>query len=403
MQTLSAPFSSLRNKSFARLYTAETISLLGDAFTWVGIALLAYELAKQQAASILAIALTLRVSAFIVFAPLAGVWADRYSRRTILITTHLGRMVVVGLFPFVTQTWQVYGLIIGLNIFNAFFTPAYKATIPQFVPNTEDSKQAITLSNATYQLLGVLGPGLAGALAGLLGVQQIFWLDALSFLLAGILIATLPRSAWTRLPLPSASAETTTWQGIRNGTQWLFRQPAIRFSLLMEFIAALAGAQILVNTVGLVKGSMGQDDQHYGWVMSGFGVGATLAAFGVARLTQRFRLPTIALFGALIASLAILPAHELSLTGLILFWALAGMGQSLAEMPNQFLIAELVSPAEQGRVYGAHFAWSHTWWAIGYPLAGWLGSRFTPQTFWAGGLLAMTCWLVAVTAFRGSK
>lgn len=195
MQTLIAPFLSLRNKSFARLYAAETISLLGDAFTWVGIALLAYELAQQQAASILSVALTLRVSAFIIFAPVAGVLADRYPRRTILISTHLGRMVVVGLFPFATQTWQVYALIVGLNVFNAFFTPAYKATIPQFVPNTKDSKQAITLSNATYQLLGVLGPGLAGALAGLISIYQIFWLDALSFLVAGILIVTLPPSA----------------------------------------------------------------------------------------------------------------------------------------------------------------------------------------------------------------
>ncbi|CCH03640.1 putative MFS-type transporter yfiS (plasmid) [Fibrella aestuarina BUZ 2] len=400
IQTLFAPFASLRNRAFARLYTAETISLVGDAFTWVGIALLAYNLAKQQAATILATALTLRVSAFILFAPLAGVWADRYARQTILITTHVGRMIVVGLFPFVTQTWQVYGLIVGLNIFNAFFTPAYKATIPQFVTNPADAQQAITLSNTTYQLLGVLGPGLAGSLAGLIGVQQLFWLDALSFLLAGVLIATLPQSAWPKLATNRPPADTRLWQDVRQGTQRLFGQPAIRFALLMELTAALAGAQILVNTVGLVKGELGRDDQQYGWVMSGFGVGATLAAFGVSMLTRRFSLPTIALIGALVTGIAIIPAHEVSFTMLVVGWAVAGVGQSLAEMPNQFLIAERIPPAEQGRVYGAHFAWSHAWWAIGYPLAGWLGGQFSTQTFWLGGLVALSCWLVTLLIFK---
>ena len=171
----------------------------------------------------------------------------------------------------------------------------------------------------------------------------------------------------------------------------------------MELIVALAGAQILVNTVGLVKGTMQQDSQHYGWVMSGFGIGATIAAFGIGLLNRWFNWPVIAAGGALMASLAILPTYTVSLTGLIVLWALAGVGQSLAEMPNQFLIAERTPPAEQGRVYGAHFAWSHTWWAIGYPVAGWLGSRYTPQAFWLGGLIAVGCWLVAKTALRRSN
>ena len=43
----------------------------------------------------------------------------------------------------------------------------------------------------------------------------------------------------------------------------------------------------------------------------------------------------------------------------------------------------------QGRVYGAHFAWSHLWWAGAYPLAGWLGTTFPDRTFWYGSLIGL--------------
>jgi len=56
-------FQSLKNPVFARLYAAQTTSLLGDALTWVGLALLAFELAGQHSAVVLSGALTLRVTA----------------------------------------------------------------------------------------------------------------------------------------------------------------------------------------------------------------------------------------------------------------------------------------------------------------------------------------------------
>lgn len=129
MNTLTF-FHSLRNPVFARLYTAQTTSLLGDALTWVGLALLAFELARKNAAVVLSVALTLRVTAFVLLSPLAGAIADRLDRKKIMVVTHIFRMLIVGILPFVTQIWQVYVLIFALNVFNAFFTPTYQATIP---------------------------------------------------------------------------------------------------------------------------------------------------------------------------------------------------------------------------------------------------------------------------------
>ncbi|MBS3933332.1 MAG: hypothetical protein KGZ35_03165, partial [Truepera sp.] len=87
-----AVFSSLKNPVFARLYAAQTASLLGDALIWVALALLAFELAGLQAALVLGVALTLRVTAFVVFSPLAGALADRLSRKVIMVTANLARV-----------------------------------------------------------------------------------------------------------------------------------------------------------------------------------------------------------------------------------------------------------------------------------------------------------------------
>ena len=174
IQAFKEPFEALKNKVFAKLYLAQTISLIGDAFTWVGLALLAYQFGKEKSAVILAFALTLRVSAFIIFSPFAGVLADKIDRKKILYITHFIRMGIVACLPFVNAEWQIYVLVFLLNVFNAFFTPTYKAVIPHLVDKSI-YRQAIGLSTATFQLLGVLGPGLAGILAIWLGAKEIFY------------------------------------------------------------------------------------------------------------------------------------------------------------------------------------------------------------------------------------
>lgn len=189
---MASLFSPLKEKVFLKLYLSQTISLLGDAFTWVGIALLAFQFGGVHSAGILATALTLRVTAFIIFGPYAGVLADRLDRKKILYITHFVRMAIVACLPFVTTALQIYLLILFLNIFNAFFTPAYQAAIPQSIESEKEYSSGIALSNATTQLLGVLGPGLAGAIAAWLGAREIFFVDAASFIIAAVIILTLP-------------------------------------------------------------------------------------------------------------------------------------------------------------------------------------------------------------------
>ncbi|MBC7654695.1 MAG: MFS transporter [Oligoflexus sp.] len=395
------PFQALKNRVFAKLYFAQTISLLGDAFTWVGLALLVYQFSEERSALILSSALTLRVIAFIIFSPFAGVLADRIDRKKMLYITHFVRMAIVACMPFISAEWQIYVLVFLLNVFNAFFTPTYKSIIPQIVPK-KYYREAIGLSTATFQLLGVLGPGLAGILAVWLGARELFFLDAVSFILAGALILTLPRDLINVKENNIKVKALSTWQDVLKGVKLLFGNKLIRFALSIEFISAIAGAMILVNTIGHIKTGLQLTDKHYGWVMAAFGIGASIAAFlsGSFDKTKSRRFSLIS--GALMIGLAIAAANYVGFSAMLVLWVFAGLGQSLAEIPSETLIGENIPDTEQGKVYGSHFAFSHLWWAIAYPLAGFLGSHYPNQDFLYGGILTICLAITVIFLSRSS-
>jgi len=68
---------------------------------------------------------------------------------------------------------------------------------------------------------------------------------------------------------------------------------------------------------------------------------------------------------------------------------IAGFGDSFVNVPMQTLIADRVPKQEHGKVYGAHFAWSHFWWALSYPLAGILGDGLKIPFFMWGGVISL--------------
>ena len=400
-EILTEPFKALKNKVFAKLYLAQTISLAGDAFTWVGLALLAYQLDRERSPVILATALTLRVTAFIIFSPFAGVLADKVDRKKILYITHFIRMLIVCFLPFITAEWHIYVLVFFLNVFNAFFTPTYRAVIPQIIEGRY-YREAVGLSTATYQLLGVLGPALAGVVAVWLGAREIFLVDAASFIIAAVLILAIPKQELQKGVTAAAWQSHSTWVDVVKGMRLLFSNKILQFALSIEFVSAIAGAMILVNTIGHIKNALHADDKYYGWVMAAFGIGAAVAAFVSGSIDKSKTRAVSLVSGALLLGATICFANYVGYPVLLVLWLLAGLGQSLAEMPSETLIAENIEAADQGKVYGSHFAVSHVWWAITYPLAGFLGSRFPQKNFLYGGLLTLAIAFASMLIFKPS-
>jgi MFS transporter, NRE family, putaive nickel resistance protein len=408
-------FKSLRNPTFARLYIAQAISLLGDALTWLGLALLAVELAGDRAPAILATALTLRIVAFIICAPIVGIIADKFvgiaspleNRKLILVGTHLVRMVLVGLLPFVHSVWQLYTIVIFINIFHACFTPTYQATIP-LVTKPQEYAPAMALASVTYQTLSIIGPGLAGAVAGWLGARTIFWLDSGSFLIAALIMLTIVGGSGAFAPAiasplenrpltidtSESKAETSYFSRLTIGTRLLFADRFLRYALSLQLVGAIIGGQILVNTVSYVRGILNLGDREYGWVMMAFGAGMVVAALIVAATQKKLARHWLMFCGAILMIIVMLLAHQLSFIGLILLWFGAGIGKNAIDLPTQIAIGERIPKQQQGQVYAAHFAWSHLWWGIAYPLAGWLGIEHQEWMFPIAGSIGLSLLII---------
>ena len=159
---------------------------------------------------------------------------------------------------------------------------------------------------------------------------------------------------------------------------------------------------ILVNTISHIKNGLQLENKYYGWVMAAFGIGAAIAAFVAGSIDKSKTRAVSLIVGASVLGMAICFANYLPYSLLFILWLIAGLGQSLAEMPSETLIAENIASADQGKVYGSHFAFSHLWWAITYPIAGFLGSRFPQNDFLYGGLLTLAITIAAMLIFKPS-
>lgn len=393
------PFRTLRNRTFSKLFASQIASLLGDSFIWLGLALISYELNPTQSSSILAFALTMRVLAYILLSPFSGVVSDRFKRKNILLVTQLTRMLVVGLLLFVSAEWQLYVLVFLLNAAAAFYTPTYRAIIPLIVDRRE-YREANGLSMAVFQLLSVFGPAIAGIFSMWIGVKQLFMVSTAMLFLSFITIFSIPSDLIQNIITIGESDFKSRINSVTKGIHLLFGNKILRFSLSMEFVAAIAGALVLVNSVALVKNTMQLDDSHYGLIMAFFGLGGAITAFLLGSLDKSKSRSLSLISGALLISVSVSFANFVSFNGLVVLWILAGIGQTLADLPSETLIGENINVKDQANVYGSHFAFSHLWWFIAYPVAGFLGNTFPDRSFLYGGIMSLFLTVAAILIFK---
>src|SRR5690606_31551584 len=126
-----------------------------------------------------------------------------------------------------------------------------------------------------------------------------FFVDAFTLVSAGLLVMTLPSLRAN----VGGEVDASRW---RDGTARLWRDPPVRFALLMELVAAITGALILAVTVARVKAGLGLGDLEYGWVMALYGLGAAAGSLAFGSLGRRVPRTLFVLVGAGLTSVAIL-------------------------------------------------------------------------------------------------
>jgi MFS family permease len=138
--------SVLANRTYRHLFLAQAIALVGTGLATVALALLAYDIAGADAGAVLGTALAIKMVAYIGIAPIAGAFANRVPRKSLLVALDLVRAGVAVCLPFVNEVWQVYLLIFVLQSASAAFTPTFQATIPDILPEKAEYIRALSLS-----------------------------------------------------------------------------------------------------------------------------------------------------------------------------------------------------------------------------------------------------------------
>ena len=148
-----------------------------------------------------------------VFSPLAGLVADRFSRKQIMIVSDILRVLIVLGFLLVdsaAEAWLIYVLTAAQFIVSTFYYPASAAVLPSLLKGKDDLLLANTLGSITWSAMLAVGAALGGATAAIFGVQIALLIDAATFAVSALLIA--------RIHMPyianAANAKSNRWAGI---------------------------------------------------------------------------------------------------------------------------------------------------------------------------------------------
>jgi MFS family permease len=181
----------LRQRNFALLWFAGLISMIGDWMLFIALPIYTYNLTHSSLATgIMFMAGTLpRIFA----GSLAGVFVDRWDRQRTMVIADFSRVGLVLLLLMVQSPesiWIVYVVAFLQGIISQFFGPAENALLPQLVESSDlVAANSLNALNNNLARLGV--PALGGLILGSFGFQNVVWMDSLSFLSSGILIASI--------------------------------------------------------------------------------------------------------------------------------------------------------------------------------------------------------------------
>ena len=277
-----------RNPDFARLYVALLVAFAADWFATVALVGLVLETTDSAAAA--ALILVLQTAPFLVATPLAGMLADRFDRRTLLVAANVARGIIcIGLLLAVdAQTvWIAFAVVAALSFGAAFFEPTVSASLPNLVDH-DDLPTANALLGAAWGTMVAVGAAIGGVVAATVGREATFAVYPLLFFVSAALVRTVRRSLREPGAAPSAEDAPLGLRGLRSTiteTADLARSDRSIAALLltkMSFGVAVGIVSVLAIT----------SDEL--WGAGELGVGLLFAARGIGALIGPFAARTFA-------------------------------------------------------------------------------------------------------------
>lgn len=353
-----------QNRNFRIMWGGQIVSLLGDWFNLIASASLIALLTESGAA--VGGLFVIRFLAPFLVSPVAGVFADRYNRKHLLIITDIVRALTVLCFLFVRspeQVWLIYVLSAIQMGGQGFFFPARNSILPD-ITDANELGAANALSSVTWSVMLSFGAALGGIFSGLFGPYPAFVLDAATFILSAVILAQMKYTP----PIKLGDSDKSVLAGINQyfeGLDYLRKHLDIlvisvqKMSNSLFISGAFAVIQVLLAENYFTIGEGG--GISLGIIYAVTGVGTGLGPI-VARLYSKDREPetrhTI-MAGYLLSIVGLLFVVPLASFPLVLFGAfLRGFGGGVVWVMSTQLLLQLVPLDVRGRVFSSEFAMS---------------------------------------------
>ncbi len=369
-------FAVLRNRTYAQLFAAQIIALLGTGLLTIALGLLAFEIARNQAGAVLGTAMAVKMIAYVVVGPLIAAMTIRVQRKHLLVISDLIRAAVALGLPFVSHPWQIYVLIFLLQSASATFTPAFQSVIPSILPDEDDYTCALSLSRLAYDLESLLSPLLAAALLSVISYHHLFMGTVLGFLGSATLVVL------SHFPQRETPPQSPFVDRLTEGVRVFWRTQDLRALIALNLVVAAATAMVIINTVVLVKGRMGLEQTSVAILLGAYGAGSMICALLMPRLLTQFSDRQVMLTGGAVSPVTLLAAGgaiklssgpELWLL-LLLLWFFLGAAASMILTPSSRLLRRSSTEQNRPAVFAAQFSLSHACYLVTYPLAGIAGA-----------------------------
>lgn len=397
-------FRSLTNRSFALLWSGQTISRLGDSL--FSITLAWWILEKTGSAAAMGKMLIFSTIPMLLFLLIGGVVTDRFKSLKVMLVADivLAFIVLVITILAYTDLLQIWHIYVGKIIFGmveAFFQPAYVAAVPEIVPK-DQLPSANSLTNLSHRGAGIFGPAIGAAIVAIGGTSLAFGLNSLSFVISAICIFSIiirrksnPQSV---IALPIAvekpadtiappSKLNTVFLDLKEGYQAVISSTWLWITILIFGLINATSSPVSVSLPILTKVNLHGDVQTLGFFTTSSAIGFVVCSIVMGnfkRLRKRGLQAYLAtcLFGVMIALFGMVTNIPLLMAAAFFEGALMALFGLIWTNSLQ----ELVPHHLLGRVASIDSLGSFILLPIGYGISGWATDLIgAPLVFIIGG------------------
>ena len=380
---------ALRHRNFRIFFLGQGVSVIGTWMQFTALPWVVYTMTGSN--SLLGIVLFCGQLPVLLLTPLAGVVADRFPKRPILIVTQtlamLQAFALAALFYADSLTpGYIILLAVFLGIVNAFDMPTRQAFVVEMVHSRDDLSNAIALNSFLFNGARLIGPTLAGFLLAIFGAGVCFLANALSFL--AVILAFFLMSLAPRL---RSSGPTHLVRQFADGVSYAWHFPPIRAILLLLALVSLVGMPYAVLMPHFAKVVFAGDARTLGFLMAATAVGALLGAlYLAARKSISGLVELIPLAVTVFGVSLILFSFSTSLLFSLLLLAGAGFGTMVSMAASNTILQTVVPDDMRGRVMSL-FTMSFMGMApFGSIFAGFIADHIgPPRTIFYAGLLSL--------------